>query len=52
MLSSLLNKCLVHDLGCARVRLVAESLHPRRERILRYLARRAVIVASSGAAKR
>ena len=34
------NKCLTHGLGCARVRPMAEALQPRRERILRYLARR------------
>ncbi len=37
---SLSNKCLTEGMGCARVKLMAESLHPRRERILRYLTRR------------
>jgi repressor LexA len=39
-LPSLSNKCLTYGLGCARVRRMDESLGPRRERILRYLARR------------
>ncbi len=33
------NKCLTHGLGCARVKPMVESLQPRRERILRNLAR-------------
>jgi hypothetical protein len=37
-LPPLSNKCLTYGLGCARVKLMAGSLQPRREKILRYLA--------------
>jgi SOS-response transcriptional repressor LexA len=40
-LLSISNKCLTRSAGCARVRRMVEPLQPRREKTLRFLARRA-----------